>query len=90
MTAKQLIPDEIILNKIYYIREQKFMLDSDFAELYQVETRNLNQAVNRNIKRFPDDFMFQLTAEEFGNLKFQFGTSSFLLKQGFPCYQEFK
>ncbi|MDB5142957.1 MAG: DNA-binding protein [Mucilaginibacter sp.] len=76
MTAEQLIPDEIILNKIYYIREQKVMLDADLAELYQVKTRNLNQAVNRNIKRFPEDFMFQLTQEEFKNLIYQNGISS--------------
>ena len=84
MTEKQLIPDEIILNKIYYIREQKVMLDTDLAELYQVETKNLNKAVNRNIKRFPDDFMFRLTAEEFGNLKFQIGTSSWGGKRKLP------
>ena len=52
------------------------MLDFDLAELYQVETRRLNESVKRNIKRFPDDFMFQLTAQEFGNLISQFATSS--------------
>ena len=52
------------------------MSDKDLAELYGVLTRNLNKAVKRNIKRFPKDFMFQLTNEEFNNLKFQFGTSS--------------
>ena len=58
--------DEIILiqNLIYEIRGQKVMLDSDLAKMYQVETRVLNQAVKRNLKRFPPDFMFQLTAEE--------------------------
>ena len=71
-----IIPDEIVMNKIYYIRGQKVMLDSDLAELYGVETRNLNKAVKRNIKRFPNDFMFELTTEEFKNLMFQFGTSS--------------
>lgn len=69
-------PDEVISNKIYYIRETKVMLDKDLAELYGVTTGNLNKAVKRNIKRFPEDFMFQLTKEEFDNLKFQFGTSS--------------
>ena len=56
--------DEIVLiqNLIYEIRGQKVMLDSDLAKLYQVETRVLNQAVKRNLKRFPPDFMFQLTA----------------------------
>ncbi|WP_232009385.1 ORF6N domain-containing protein [Mucilaginibacter mallensis] len=52
------------------------MLDKDLAELYQVTTGNLNKAVNRNIKRFPDDFMFRLTNEEFKNLLFQNGTAS--------------
>lgn len=52
------------------------MLDKDLAELYQVEVRTLNQAVKRNIKRFPSDFMFQLTKEEWDNLKSQFVTSS--------------
>lgn len=70
------VPDELVMNKIYFIREQKVMLDRDLAELYAVTTGNLNKAVKRNIKRFPDDFMFQLTNEEFKNLMFQFGTSS--------------
>jgi hypothetical protein len=65
-----------IQNRIYEIRGLRVMLDFDLAELYQVETRVLNQAVKRNIKRFPEDFMFQLTQEEFRNLKSQFVTSS--------------
>jgi len=71
-----IIPDELVINKIYHIRNQKIMLDSDLAELYEVETRALNQAVSRNIDRFPEDFMFQLTQNEFENLKSQFVTSS--------------
>ncbi len=71
-----IISDEIIMNKIFLIRGVKVMLDKDLAELYGVETRNLNKAVNRNIKRFPDDFMIRLTKEEFNNLMFQIGTSS--------------
>ncbi len=63
--------DEIVINKIYLIREQKVMLDRDLAELYGVETRALNQAVKRNAERFPNDFMFQLTEEEFNNWKSQ-------------------
>jgi hypothetical protein len=63
-------------SKILLIRDQKVILDSDLAELYGVETRALNQAVNRNIDRFPSDFMFQLSKEEFANLKSQFVTSS--------------
>ena len=61
---KELIPAELIERKIYLIRGQKVMLDRDLAELYDVETRVLNQAVRRNIDRFPDDFMFSLTREE--------------------------
>ena len=71
-----LIPDEIVINKIYLLRKQKVMLDEDLAELYQVETKRLNEQVKRNIQRFPEDFMFQLTAQEFENLKSQFATSS--------------
>ncbi len=59
-----LVPVERIANKIYVIREKKIMLDRDLAELYGVETRVLNQAVSRNIERFPEDFMFTLTREE--------------------------
>jgi hypothetical protein len=62
---QKIIPQEIIEKKIYLIRGQKVILDRDLAELYSVETRTLNQAVKRNIKRFPEDFMFQLTKEEF-------------------------
>jgi len=61
---KELIPVEIIERKIYLIRGEKVMLDSDLAVLYEVETSNLNKAVKRNIDRFPEDFMFQLTMEE--------------------------
>jgi hypothetical protein len=70
------VPDEIIMNKIYVIREHKVMLDSDLAELYGVETRVLNQAVNRNLDRFPSDFMFQLNKEEWEILISQNVTSS--------------
>ncbi len=70
------IPDEIILNRIYLVRGKKVMLDMDLANLYGVTTGNLNKAVKRNIKRFPDDFMFRLTRTEFKNLIFQIGTSS--------------
>ena len=71
---------QVIQSKIYEIRGQKVMLDRDLAEMYQVTTSNLNKAVKRNIKRFPPDFMFQLTTEEFmqlrQNLIFQNGTSN--------------
>ena len=59
------ISDEIILEKIYLIRGKKVMLDSDLAELYEVETKHLTRQVRRNIKRFPSDFMFQLNRDEF-------------------------
>lgn len=65
-----------IQNMIYVIRGQKVMLDSDLAELYGVETKVLNQAVKRNLKRFPEDFLFRLTRDEFEILKSQIVTSS--------------
>lgn len=74
--SNDLIPVEIIESWIYHIRGQKVMLDNDLATLYEVETRRLNEAVKRNIKRFPEEFMFQLTREEFEILKSQFATSS--------------
>lgn len=77
------IPDEIVMNKIYLIRNQKVMLDSDLTELYQVETKVLNQQVKRNLKRFPEDFMFQLTDIEFDNLKSQIVTSSWGEKENY-------
>jgi phage regulator Rha-like protein len=70
------LPHERIVSQIHVIRGKKVMLDRDLAELYGVETRVLTQAVRRNHDRFPDDFMFQLTAEEFDNLKSQIVTSS--------------
>lgn len=66
-----ILPEESIISKIYLIRGNKVMLDRDLAELYDVETRALNQAVRRNEKRFPEDFMFQLTTEEMKNWKSQ-------------------
>lgn len=69
------IPDEIIMDKIYFIRGQKIMLDRDLAELYGVETKRLKEAVRRNISRFPEDFMFEMTKEEFENWRTQFASS---------------
>lgn len=71
-----ILPDEVIISKIYLIRGQKIMLDRDLAELYGVETRVLNQAVKRNENRFPSDFMFQLNEKELENLISQNVTSS--------------
>lgn len=73
---KALIPQETIEQKIILVHGHKVMLDKDLSILYGVKTGNLNKAVTRNIDRFPEDFMFQLTKEEFNNLIFHFGTSS--------------
>ena len=70
-----LIPDERIERSILQIRGQKVLLDKDLAGLYSIETSNLNKAVKRNPDRFPADFMFQLTRDEFDTLIFHFGTS---------------
>ncbi len=75
-TNEVTIPTETLMNKIYVIRGVKVMLDTDLAELYGVETKVLNQSVKRNSKRFPEDFMFQLSTPEFEILKSQFVTSS--------------
>ena len=76
MTNSKLeIPSERIERSILAMRGERVMLDSDLADLYQVETKVLNRAVKRNINRFPLDFMFQLEAEEASALRFQFGTS---------------
>jgi phage regulator Rha-like protein len=71
-----LIPNEVIVSKLYLIRGKKVMLDHDLAELYKVETKQLKRAVRRNIERFPDDFMFELSKEELENWRYQFGTSN--------------
>lgn len=73
--SEQLIAIEQIEEKIYLIRGEKVMLDSDLAEIYGVETKMLNRAVKRNIQRFPEDFRFQLDDEETERLRFQIGTS---------------
>ncbi|MDX1285414.1 MAG: ORF6N domain-containing protein [Draconibacterium sp.] len=75
MDSQSLLPDESIINKIYFIRGEKVMLDRDLAELYGVETKYLKRQVRRNILRFPKDFMFELTNEEFKHWRSQFGTS---------------
>lgn len=76
--------DDSIKNKIYTIRGMQVMLDRDLAELYGVETKNLNRAVNRNSDRFPQNFMFQLTEDEYQNLRFHFGTSSWVSQNATP------
>jgi len=79
MTERQqgiTLSDNLVATKIYLIRDKRVMLDKDLAELYEVETRALNQAVSRNTERFPEAFMFQLNPQEFEILKSQFVTSS--------------
>lgn len=78
MMSDQLLPDEVVMSKIYLVRDQKVMLDIDLAELYGVETRVLKQAVRRNMERFPDDFMFELNQKEKDSLRSQ----SVILKRG--------
>jgi hypothetical protein len=75
-SPKSLIPVERIDRAILVLRDQKVLLDADLADLYEVETKDLVRAVKRNIERFPADFMFQLTREEFDHLRSQIGTSS--------------
>jgi hypothetical protein len=72
----ELVPVELIASKIYLIRGIKVMIDRDLAELYGVETKRLKEQVRRNIERFPQDFMFELTKQELKNLRSQFATSS--------------
>ncbi len=71
-----IIEEHSIQNKIFTVRGLQVMLDADLAELYGVETKQLNKAVNRNLDRFPESFRFQLTQQEFNDLRFHFGTSS--------------
>ena len=76
MSQELIIPSEIITTKIYFIRGKKVMIDIDLATLYGVETKQLKRQVRRNLERFPEDFMFELTDIEFEILRSQFGTSS--------------
>jgi ORF6N domain len=76
MTSRLPVSTESIERRICLIRGEKVMLDADLAVLYQVETKTLNRAVRRNLARFPDDFMFQLSKEELEILRCQIGTSS--------------
>ncbi len=70
-----MITDEFLTNKIYFVRGHKIMLDNDLAELYNIETKRLKEAVRRNINRFPPDFMFELTSKEAESLRSHFATS---------------
>ena len=77
-SASQVVPEEVIMNKIFLIRGHKVMLDRDLAELYGVLTKRLKEQVKRNTERFPKHFMFELTKEEYAILRSHFAT----LKQG--------
>ena len=70
------VTEQLTISKIYIYRNQRVMMDFDLAEIYGVETRRLKEAVRRNIERFPEDFMFELTQDEFQNLRSQIATSS--------------
>lgn len=80
------ISDEVVMKKIYLIRDMKVMLDHDLAELYGVENRSLKQAVRRNIKRFPEDFMIELTKEEHDGFKQQYGSGRRGAHSKYPPY----
>jgi hypothetical protein len=80
METNLMVASEKIVNKIYKVRGVSVMLDFDLAQMYQVETRVVNQAAKRNLKRFPEDFMFQLTTEEWDNLRSQIVISSYNLE----------
>ena len=71
-----ILSDEVVITKIFVVRGQKVMIDRDLAELYGVETKRMKEAVRRNIDRFPEDFMFEMTKEEFSNWRTQFATSN--------------
>jgi hypothetical protein len=86
VTSNSAIPPERIERRILLIRGQKVMLDADLAELYEVETKELNRAVQRNASRFPVDFMFQLSKQEYENLRFHFVTSSSWGGRRYPPY----
>lgn len=73
---KLVLSDEVVISKIYQVRGKKIMLDKDLAGLYQLETKQLKRQVRRNIERFPEDFMFEITKLEFDNLRSQIDTSS--------------
>ncbi len=74
--AEPILPDETLIRKIHFVRDQKVMLDFDLATLYEVETKRLNEQVKRNMERFPKDFMFRLTEKEWQTMRSQFVTAS--------------
>ena len=72
-----MLPDEVVMTKIYIVRNHKVMVDRDLAELYGVETKRLKEAVRRNITRFPEDSMFEMTKDEFQNWRSHFASSNY-------------
>ena len=76
MSKLVLIPDEVIIIKIYLLRDKKVMVDLDLAELYSVSTKHLKPAVRRKINRFPEDFIFKMILEELGNRRTKFAISN--------------
>lgn len=84
MNESIMIPDEVLISKMYLIRNKKVMIDSDLALLYGVETKRINEQCKRNLKRFPMDFMFQLSESEFENLKSQIATSKWGGRRSLP------
>lgn len=78
----QIVPDEVVMSKIYLIRGQKVMLDMDLSVLYGVETKRLKEAVRRNIMRFPEDFMFEMNPDELDYWRSQIASSNFGNKMG--------
>ncbi len=78
------LPQEIIQSRIYEIRNLKVMLDSDLAKLYEVETKRINEAVKNNPEKFPEDFYFELTLEEFENLRSKISTANFSKTRTLP------
>lgn len=85
MSQNLIISEETISDKIYFIRSQKVMLDRDLAVLYGIETKRLKEQVKRNLSRFPEDFMFELTETEYNSLRSQFAT----LKKGRGHHQKY-
>ncbi len=95
-----MIPDELVMSKIYLIRRQKVMLDRDLSDLYGVETKRLKEAVRRNIDRLPEDFMFEMSSKEMEIWRTQFATSNSekwacgillfaLQNRGLPCFLQY-
>lgn len=82
MFDRSIIPIELITKKIYLIRGRRVMMDFDLADMYEIRTKRLKEQVKRNIKRFPDDFMFELTKSELRNWRSQIATSNSYIKMG--------